>query len=260
MNEIKLSENLSKINDNLYRISALQDNYIWLYQYGENCLIVDPAKGDKVLKALKLLKLTPRAILITHEHWDHTDGICDILQNFPQLKVYASERLLDKIIPKDNFMAVNEGVFFIDELKIEAFATDGHSYGHFSYVLDNYLFSGDCLFLGGCGRVFTKQYNLMFESLLKLRNLDLNLIVCCGHEYSLANLKFVQHCFEQQAELVKSLDKDKFKQIKAQIEHKRANNLATIPFKLAQELAINPFLMASTATDFQQLREKKDKF
>lgn len=78
---------------NLISIPALQDNYIWLLddQQG-HCLIVDPGEAAPVLAALKLKNLTPTAILLTHHHHDHVDGVNEILQPLSCCKSVRTSR------------------------------------------------------------------------------------------------------------------------------------------------------------------------
>ena len=68
--------------------------------------------------------------------------------------------------------------------------TPGHTSDSYSFLMDNYLFSGDTLFSLGCGRIFEGTYEEMYESLKKLKNLPENTKVYCGHEYTLNNSLF----------------------------------------------------------------------
>ena len=71
-------------------IPALSDNYIWLIKENHQAIIVDPAEDQKVLDVLKQANLTPAAILLTHNHADHTDGVAGIKAEYVELPVYGS--------------------------------------------------------------------------------------------------------------------------------------------------------------------------
>ncbi len=69
-------------------------------------------------------------------------------------------------------------------------ATPGHTLGHICYFSKPYLFCGDTLFSGGCGRLFEGTPSQMYQSLKKLSALPDDTLVCCAHEYTLSNMKF----------------------------------------------------------------------
>jgi hydroxyacylglutathione hydrolase len=98
------------------------------------------------------------------------------------------------------------------------------------------LFCGDTLFAAGCGRIFEGTPAQMWSSLAKLAALDESTRVFCGHEYTLANLRF--------AAAVEPASRD----IEARTVHereKRERDLPTLPSTIGAEHATNPFLRAS---------------
>jgi hydroxyacylglutathione hydrolase len=144
--------------------------------------------------------------------------------------------------------------------------TPGHTAGHIVYYFpDNpALFSGDTLFVLGCGRLFEDSAEAMWGSLSKLAALPPDTKVYCGHEYTLANARFAV-----------SLDPDNA-QLAARartIEDARERGAPTVPSTIREELATNPFLRADTpgirqhlgmrdepaAAVFAELRRRKDR-
>lgn len=74
--------------------------------------------------------------------------------------------------------------------EIYSFATPGHTLGHVCCFSHPYLFCGDTLFSGGCGRLFEGTPSQMYQSLMKINSLPDDTLICCAHEYTLANIKF----------------------------------------------------------------------
>lgn len=115
-----------------------------------------------------------------------------------------------------------------------------HFQGHICYFVqtpsgDNkVVFTGDTLFLGGCGRFFEGTAEQMFSALVgKLSKLPDETKVFCGHEYSLQNLKFGNHVEPDNEEI-----KNKIQWSKA----KREAGEPTVPSTIAEEKQINPFM------------------
>lgn len=250
---------------NLTSIPALQDNYIWLLNDAAGrCIIVDPGEAAPVLQVLRQNQWQPAAILLTHHHHDHVGGVADILADFPSLAVYGPEETRDK----GATIIVSEGQNIpILGMEFTVIATPGHTLGHVSYFSFPYLFCGDTMFSGGCGRLFEGTAKQMFESFQKLNALPAETLVCCAHEYTLSNLTFSHAIYPQHSEIERYLHK---------IKELRAKNRTTLPTKLQLERVINVFLMTQD-TELQKqiglettpqhewqvfaaLREKKDRF
>nr|WP_238149489.1 MBL fold metallo-hydrolase [Arsenophonus endosymbiont of Aleurodicus floccissimus] len=73
----------------LIRIPSLVDNYIWLLIYQGNCIIVDPGTAKPVQQFLQQNAIKPVAILLTHHHHDHVDGVKELQKYYPELIVYG---------------------------------------------------------------------------------------------------------------------------------------------------------------------------
>ncbi|WP_312183467.1 hydroxyacylglutathione hydrolase [Pantoea sp. CTOTU46764] len=250
---------------NLTSIPALQDNYIWTLTDDDNkCLIVDPGEAQPVLDKIRANHWQPVAILLTHHHHDHVGGVDELLQHYPDLMVFGPQETSDKGAKR----IVAEGdEFAVLRLNFRVIATPGHTLGHISYFSSPYLFCGDTMFSGGCGRLFEGTAEQMFESFQKLNQLPADTLVCCAHEYTLSNMKFAAAILPHDPKILARYQ---------QIKDLRAENRITLPTKLALEREINLFLRTQD-TDLQQalgtnvsssalwqtfadLREKKDRF
>jgi hydroxyacylglutathione hydrolase len=116
----------------------------------------------------------------------------------------------------------------------------GHTAGHIAYfgLVDQTpsLFCGDTLFAAGCGRLFEGTPDQMWRSLSKLASLPEATRVYCGHEYTLANLRFAAAVEPASAAL---------RERTARERAKRDEGLPTLPSTIADERATNPFLRAN---------------
>src|SRR5262249_32985369 len=129
----------------------------------------------------------------------------------------------------------------VGTLSARVLETPGHTLEHISYVFDaeHALFCADTLFSVGCGRVAEGTYPMMWESLLKLRALPDETRVYCGHEYTLANIKFAQ-----------TVDKDNpaLKARAEQAAQQRTDGKPTVPTTIGEEKKTNVFLRSDVAS------------
>lgn len=215
----------------IFPIPALKDNYIWciVHPNTQQCLIVDPGVAEPVFKVLQEQQLHLAGILVTHHHWDHTGGIIDIINQF-EVPVFGSAR--DNIKACNHPMTTGDIVDILD-LKLKVLEIPGHTHGHLAYYNDEFVFTGDTLFTGGCGRVFEGTYEQMLHSLEKLTALPKETLVYCGHEYTESNLRFAQQVEPHNPALLARI---------ASTAELRAKQLPTVPATLELELQTNPFL------------------
>ena len=217
-------------------IPAFRDNYIWAVQDGRCAAIVDPGDAAPVLQWLDANGVVLSAILATHHHADHVGGVPALRARY-DVPVYGPAH---ESIPQRTY-ALGDGDRIIVpgiELGLSVFDIPGHTAGHIAYYAlppDPLVFCGDTLFAAGCGRLFEGTPAQMWSSLSKLAALDESTRVYCGHEYTLANLRF--------AAAVEPGSTD----IRARITHetqKRERGLPTLPSTIGAERATNPFLRA----------------
>jgi hydroxyacylglutathione hydrolase len=214
-------------------VPAFNDNYLWLVHDHNNAIVIDPGDASPILAALDAHKLSLVAILLTHHHADHIGGVPDLLQRF-KIPVYGPQ--LEKIATVTQ--SLHEGdIVTIPELQLNLSVLDvpGHTHGHIAYVASEqgWLFCGDTLFAGGCGRLFEGTPAQMATSLFKLASLPDNTEVYCAHEYTLANLRFANAVDPDNALLIDRI----------QVEQaKRNQGIPTVPSTIGLEKATNPFL------------------
>jgi hydroxyacylglutathione hydrolase len=231
----------------IFPIPAFEDNYIWLLQLGDNAVVIDPGDAQPVINILQERKLKLTAILITHHHHDHIDGVADLLTHF-DVPVYAPiyrEYAFKHTPVKDGQLIDLKEI----KLKLNIMWVPGHTLDHIVYYNDQYLFSGDTLFSVGCGRLFEGTARQMLESLNKIKSLPKSTQVFCTHEYTQKNIAFAL-----------TLDPNNNKLIarKRQVEELREALLPSLPSTIELEIETNPFLRCSTPSIIQASGAKSD--
>lgn len=234
-----------------YQFPCLSDNYGVLVHNpnsGETASI-DAPDADAVENALadKGWKLTH--ILVTHHHWDHTQGIAALKSKYA-CHVIGPKAEGNKIETLDENKSDGDSFEFGGE-QVEVISTPGHTLDmiNFYFPKSGVVFTGDTLFALGCGRIFEGDANMMWESLSKLAKLPTDTIVYCGHEYTKANADF---------SLTIEPDNQALVERAKEIESLRSQNKPTVPTNIAIELETNVFLRAGNAAEFARIRTAKD--
>ncbi|KAK9841253.1 hypothetical protein WJX74_002618 [Apatococcus lobatus] len=224
------------------QVPVLSDNYAYLL-IGSNgqAAAVDPVEPEKVLAKAQEEGVKVTRVLTTHHHWDHAGGNQKILGMVPGLQIVGGIH--------DNVEACTSTVQDNDEFQfagitIRCLETPFHTQGHICYFCTEpnqkpVVFTGDTLFVGGCGRCFVGTPSQMFSSLVeKLSKLPEETAVYCGHEYTVSNLKFGAHADKENKAVHQKL---------AWAEQQRSKGLSTIPSTIGDEQKFNPFLRCQTA-------------
>jgi hydroxyacylglutathione hydrolase len=229
-------------------VPAFRDNYLWLIHDGTHAAAVDPGDAKPILAALKAHDLKLTAILLTHHHADHIGGVPELLQHY-QVPVFGPRNeTIDAVT-----LPVGEGKTIEVPglaLKLNVLDVPGHTMGHIAYVREpdgdqpTWLFCGDTLFAGGCGRLFEGTPAQMISSLGKLAALPDDTLLFCAHEYTLSNLRF--------ARVVEPDNVALQERVKVETD-KREHDVPTVPSTIGIEKATNPFLRYREAAIAEQL-------
>jgi len=245
---------------------CLSDNYgVLLHDSGSGATAsIDAPEAAPVEAALKATGWRLTDILVTHHHHDHTGGIAALKAKY-KCRVVAPAK-------SSNIPGVDETVREGDKVKLGTLSanvieTPGHTLDHIAYWFhaDKLAFVGDTLFSIGCGRVIEGNAEMMWESLKKLRDLPNDTEVFCGHEYTLANIKFARTVEPDNAVLAA-----RETQARKQIQESEP----TIPVTIGDEKLANPFLRADlpetaaaigmagkpAAQVFAEIRQRKNNF
>jgi hydroxyacylglutathione hydrolase len=169
-------------------IGSMQ-NYVYLVGDKETkeVAVIDPAWNvKKILEEAQKNSLKIVAILITHDHPDHTNGVDEILNEL-EIPIYISKHETKYFIPPNaDIRETGDGdTILIGNEKIKCIHTPGHTPGGQCFLLENYLFSGDTLFIDACGRCDLPGSDpaKMYESLQKIKQLQNNIVIYPGHNY-----------------------------------------------------------------------------
>jgi hydroxyacylglutathione hydrolase len=242
-------------------VPCLRDNYAYLVVCGRLATVVDPSQADPVLRALDQHRLKLTEIWLTHHHWDHVGGIEPLIEECPIEHVRGSRYDAEhNRIPRQTEALAEGDSFDFGGARVEILEIPGHTLGAIAFITEGNLFSGDTLFIAGCGRVFEGTMAMMSESLSKLRKLPPDTRVWCGHEYTINNLRFAQTVEPGNRIIGRALE-----EAIAMREAKRF----TVPGSLVRELETNPFLRFDVPSlaagrdpveSFSALRRAKDSF
>lgn len=250
---------------------SLKDNYIYTIRKPGNdrqLVIVDPGEY-KQLQAIKNTPVEDIAVLITHSHFDHVDGLKGLYQDYPSMKVYTSKEIFAEIAPKvglpeSTLEAVTpDGTFEVHGLHFNALSTPGHTKYGLTFITQDCMFVGDLLFCCGVGKVLDGGDLMeLYISVDKVKsfafgfaeaNPNTPLLMFPAHEYALSNISFARALDD--ASINPRLDV-----LEAHIREGFAQGHGHTPVNFYDELAYNPFLRAVTAEEFARFRTLKDGF
>jgi hydroxyacylglutathione hydrolase len=209
---------------------AFEDNYIWALRTNGRAAIVDPGDATPVLRFLQQSGDRLDAILVTHRHSDHVDGIAELVARF-DVPVFGPAKEAQAVVTRPLHDGTCIQVLGVDFTVLDV---PGHTLGHVAYYAREVgLFCGDTLFGAGCGRVFEGTLPQMHASLVRLAALPTDTLVYCAHEYTQSCLRFAKTVEPTNAAIDARI---------AAVAAQRAAGLPSVPSTLAEELATNPFL------------------
>ncbi|KPP93748.1 MAG: hydroxyacylglutathione hydrolase [Rhodobacteraceae bacterium HLUCCA08] len=249
----------------LVTIPCRSDNYAYLLHDSatSRTALVDAPEAGPIAAALQDRGWALSDILLTHHHDDHVEGVAALRDG---ARVIGAAADAHRLPPLDLAVAEGDALTICGE-PVAVLDVSGHTLGHlaFHFPQSGYAFTADSLMALGCGRLFEGSAPQMWDSLKKLRALPPDTLICSGHEYTAANAAFALSVDAGNAALVSRA---------AAVEAARARGEPTVPSRLSEEIATNPFLRADTplmarqlgmegadpAEVFAEIRSRKDRF
>ncbi|KXS10408.1 hydroxyacyl glutathione hydrolase [Gonapodya prolifera JEL478] len=216
-------------------VPCLEDNYAYLLidEKTGTSAFVDPVQPEKLVAAAEKEGVKASIGLTTHHHYDHAGGNEKLASLVPGVRIYGSD---DRIPALTNSVSHND-TFKIGSLTVTVLHTPCHTSGHICYYVvgedgQKAVFTGDTLFIGGCGRFFEGTASEMVKNLTEtLGKLPGETKVWCGHEYTKSNLLFARHIEPTNSAILSRLER-----IKANPTEQ------TVPSTIAEEHLLNPFV------------------
>ena len=249
----------------LITVPCLSDNYAFLIHDAatDRTALVDVPEAAPIRAELDRRGWTLTDILITHHHPDHVQGLEALRGDARVIGAKADAHRLPRL---DTEVADGDTLSVCGQ-EVRVMDVSGHTVGHIAFHLPQakLLFTADSLMAMGCGRLFEGTPAQMWDSLLKLRALPAETVVCSGHEYTSANMAFALSLEPANPRLI----------LRGQeVAATRAAGGFTVPSTLATEVETNPFLRADdpdlaaavglSGADaiavFTEIRARKDRF
>ncbi len=184
-------------------VGVLHSNCYVVETKEKNAVIIDAgAEADRILNFCEEKGLNIKKILLTHGHFDHMCAVAPIvlktgasvyIHHSDAAKLQSEEKSLSNVIPgvvfykvsKYNTASENE-IISQDEVSFKVLHTPGHTKGSVCYITEDIIFSGDTIFCGNVGRTDFPDGSLeeMKKSVNRIKNLEGNYTIYCGHENS----------------------------------------------------------------------------
>ena len=251
----------------LVTVPARQDNYIYLVHDDDSgaTALVDVGDVQAALTALESRGWSLSEIWLTHHHGDHIEG-AEELAKATGAKITGAAADRHRLPPLDREVAEGKGFTFAGA-EVQVFEVPGHTVGHIAYYVPavKAAFTADSLMTMGCGRLFEGTPEQMWSSIRKLAALPGDTLICSGHEYTRANIRFA---------LTVDPDNEQLKKRASEVDAAVADRQPTVPRMLDEEKATNPFMRpddplirrtlgltsASDLEVFTEIRARKDRF
>lgn len=169
-------------------------------------------------------------------HRDHAGGNKELVSLVSGLEVCGNDSRIDAL----THTVKHNQELKVGQLNVRCLETPCHTTGHICYYVtspdltNKAVFTGDTLFVGGCGKFFEGTAQQMYHALCEvLSSLPHDTSVFCGHEYTVGNLTYAQHVEPDNTSISEKIDWCK---------NQRLKDLPTVPSTIAEELTFNPFM------------------
>ncbi|SPO21190.1 related to GLO4 - glyoxalase II (hydroxyacylglutathione hydrolase) [Ustilago trichophora] len=254
----RLTHSISRINSNNFCTSSItrfakmkihpvpvrDDNYAYILQSSidGSALFVDPYDVPAVKKAASALGIKDSQVvglLTTHHHHDHSGGNEAFTSAYPGRPILGGSdqipALTRKVADGDEVNDLLKGV------QIKCLATPCHTQDHICYFVTDTanqqakgVFTGDTLFISGCGRFFEGKPEEMLAAMDKLSSLPDETLVYCGHEYTKSNVAFSAAILPESEDAISKLVRD--------LKEAKNGGVTTGIYTIKDERKHNPFM------------------
>lgn len=225
-------------------IPCLRDNYAYMIidDASREAVVIDPSEAAPIERAIAAAGVRLTHLWATHHHLDHVGGAAALAEahDVPLLVHEVDAAHVRHLGPRIDVARAHDRWRF-HGVDVELLHVPGHTLGAATYVCRQagalpWLFTGDTLFLGGCGRVFEGTPAMLRASLECIAGVAPEALVYCGHEYTAANLQFARTV-------------DPSSEVVAEALTRASATTCTMPGRLTTERLVNPFLRAGEAAE-----------
>ncbi|CAI2328341.1 unnamed protein product [Caenorhabditis sp. 36 PRJEB53466] len=228
------------------------DNFMYIVKKSaeaKKALLVDLVNEENYGELARNEGIEISGVLTTHHHYDHCGGNERFRREFPKIAIFGGDQRIPGV---DNHVKHGDAHELAD-LKIECLSTPCHTSGHICYYVTDpsseesvgVVFTGDTLFIAGCGRFFEGTAPQMDTALNSVLSALPNATwIYPGHEYTAANLKFAAH--------VEPANRKVQKKLEWALERTK-NGEFTVPSTILEEKETNPFMRVRES---KEIREK----
>lgn len=154
--------------------------YLIVNEEAREAIIVDPGDvTEEIISQIEENNLKLSAVLITHNHGSHVDGI-KTLRKIYSPKIYAADW---EVAGNDTNVITGDGKLRIAKMIIHYMAIPGHTADSVVWGIGNILFTGDVLFAGSLGSTNSSYSEFILQSNIenKIFSQQEGIILMPGH-------------------------------------------------------------------------------
>jgi len=172
-------------------------NFTYILELADQtAIVIDPWDAEKISQKLESLHLSLKAIINTHEHWDHTQGNSMLVQKH-SCEVWAHRNGKDKIPGLSRMLEADETIDFSEGEQLVVLDTPGHTFAHLCFIVKHNgkptaVFTGDTLFNAGVGHCRGGgDEEVLYQTISEqFQVLEDEIVIYPGHDYLENNLRF----------------------------------------------------------------------
>ncbi len=173
-----------------YLVSEYENfNYVLVSDEKSQSVVIDASVGiGSILQKSKDQGITIERILLTHSHFDHTNGIEEVIALFPHVRIAVHQLGFASLAKyQDRIIVLAEGeTILLGNDYLRVIHTPGHIPDAVCFYNDDCIFTGDTVFIGSHGRTDFPGGDApeLQKSFQRLRTLPDHLILYAGHNYN----------------------------------------------------------------------------
>ena len=220
----------------IHVLTPLGDNFVYVLEADGRAAVIDPTAAQPVLDLLQRRGLALQQVLLTHHHADHTAG-CPALRQATGCAVVGPD---DVRLPDLDRAVTGGATVDVPGAVLHVLSVPGHTRSHVAYVHrdEPLVFTGDAVFVAGCGRLMEGTADDMWQSMCRMRELPPATQLYCGHDYTLEDLEFAAHVLPSCRDIACKLRR---------VRDLVAAGQLTVPSTIAEERRTNLFMRADEA-------------